>query len=149
MFKLKFKGVRKAKKIMSMLWGALSEVDKRKHYVVDSYDIQDDDEDIIEIYPTKDESGFIIETTKINNYYKTPYARLCPFLLAKSRSYMTDLIYPIKEHIHRINVDGFYTDIPLHKEKKEALGELKYEGFNPNGIIKNCTNKVIIHKPNF
>ena len=141
MFNLKNIGITKAKTIMSMLWGALCEVDKKKHYVIDTYDIPDEEE-IIEIYPTKDESGFIIKTTQINNYYKTPYARLCPFLLSKSRTQMTDLLFPIKEHIHRINVDGFYTDKVLHKDINKGLGELKYEGYLSNGVIKNCTNKM-------
>lgn len=142
LYELKEKGIEKSKKILNMLWGALCEVDKRKHFVIDKYEIPDDEE-ISEIYPCKyNENETIIKTTKINNYYKTPYARLCPFLLSKSRTYMSEIMYPIKENIHRINVDGFYTDKLLHSNKNVKIGELKYEGYNQNGIILNKTNNV-------
>ena len=53
MFKLKEEKVPKAKEILNILWGGLSEVDKRKHYTKnDIYDTPDN-EQIVEIYPTK------------------------------------------------------------------------------------------------
>jgi hypothetical protein len=53
-------------------------------------------------------------------------------------------MYPFKENIHRINCDGFYSDKLIHKNIDVKLGELMYEGFNLNGQINNCTNKVEI-----
>lgn len=147
LFDLKEKKVNKAKSILTRMWGALCEINKKKYFVSDTFDIADD-EDILEIYPCKnDESCDIIKTTKINNFYKTPYCRLGSFLLSKMRSYMGEMILPYKENIHRIYVDGFISDRLIHTNTDVRLGELKYCGYNLNGTIKNKTNKIEFELP--
>ena len=94
------------KQILTMLWGALSETDKRKQYIQNTFRL-DDDEEICEIYPSSDGTSHIIKSTKINAYYKTPFARLCPFLISQGRKHMSELLFEHKEHIHRILTDGF------------------------------------------
>lgn len=131
-----------AKAILNILWGALCEVDKRKMFIQDKFKIEEDEE-IIEIYPSStDENSHIIKTTKLNHYYKTPFARLCPFLIGQGRKQMSDTLFEYKDHIHRIQTDGFLCDIPIHFKTDVKIGELKYEGYTEHGIIKNCINKV-------
>ena len=141
LFPLKENKIQKSKNILNILWGALCEIDKKKQYVQTDFEIDDDDE-ILEIYPSSDDTSHIIKTTKMNHYYKTPFARLCPFLLSQGRRHMTTILLDIKDNIHRIQTDGFLTDKPLHSITNVKLGELKFEGFTDNGIIKNCINRV-------
>lgn len=144
MFNLKEQKVNKSKDILNILWGGLSEVDKRKHYTLgDTYDYPDD-ELITEIYPTKN-NVFTIKTTSMNHYYKTPYARLKPFLLSKSRAYISNMMMEYRQDIKRIQTDGFYTTKPIHFNKDVGLGELKFEGYTECGIIRNKTNRVDVH----
>jgi len=142
MFSLKEKNVPHSKDILNILWGALCEkviikLKDRNKIIID------DDEEINEIKPLlNDEDIDCINVNKINKKYKSNYARLGPFLLSKGRSYACDLMLEHKENIHRINVDGFITDKLIHTNKNVKLGELKYEGYNTNGKINNCTNKL-------
>lgn len=131
-----------AKDILNRLWGSLSEVDKTKQYVDTTFKI-DDDAEILEIYPSKFENDkTIIKTVKINSYYKSNFARLCPYLISKGRTTMTDIMHPYKENIKRIQTDGFIVNKKIHENRIVQLGELKYEGYNPNGEIINCINEV-------
>ncbi len=145
LFPLKEGKVNKAKNILNILWGALCEVDKRKMYVKDTFRIEEDEE-IIEMYPSNDDNGYInIKTVKYNNFYKTNFARICPFLISQGRKHMSDIMLPHINHIHRIQTDSFDIDIKIHDNKIVGLGELKYEGYNENAIIKNCVNKIKFH----
>jgi len=142
MFSLKEKNIPLSKDILNRLWGALCEkvkikLNDKKRLIID------DDEEINELKPLLgNEDIDYVYVNKINERYKTTFARLCPFLLSKGRSYACDLMIEHKEHIHRINVDGFITDKLIHTNKNVKLGELKYEGYLSNGLIKNCTNKI-------
>lgn len=145
LFDLKEKKVEKAKDILNRLWGALCEVEKKKYFCEKEINISDDEE-IFEIRPYKNNEDIdIISTNKINKRYKTNYARLCPFLIAQGRYDLSNELLPIKENIKRIQTDGFLSTIKLHENVNVKLGELKYEGFTENGIIKNCINKVEVH----
>lgn len=141
LFPLKEKKVEKSKNILNILWGALSEVDKRKFFVNDTFEI-DEDEELFELYPSNDDKGHIIRTNKINAFYKTQFARLCPFITSQGRKRMTDILYDEREHIQRILTDGFLTSKKIHENRDVKLGELKYEGYTENGNIKNCLNKI-------
>ena len=142
MFKLKEKNIENSKYILNMLWGALCEMDRRKIY--DNYENTiADDEEIYDLRPSnKDENVDVIRTHKINKRYKTNYARLCPFLLSKGRSYMSNIMLEHKDNIHRIQTDGFLSDKIIHELRDVSIGGLKYEGYTDNGKILNCINKV-------
>ena len=139
LFPLKEKKISNAKDILNILWGSLCEIDKRKTFITSDFNIKDDEE-ICEIYP-KDE-GHMLKTTKLNNYYKTQFARLCPFLIGQGRKTMSDKLFDEREYIHRISTDGVLLSKQLHTNKDVKLGEFKYEGYNPNAEIKTCINKV-------
>lgn len=147
MFTLKEKNVEKSKFILNILWGALCEVEKKKYYCdIDKIINIEDDEEIFEIRPYKNNEDIdIISTHKNYKRYKTNYARLNPFLVSQGRKHMSNILYPIRESVKRIQTDGFLSTVKLHQNQDVKLGELKYEGFTENGIIKNCLNKVEVH----
>lgn len=138
-----------SKKILNILWGSLCEIDKRKKYA-DTYTLEkDDDEDIFEMYPLGNEhkqcESYVIKTVKRNSYYKTRFARLCPFLISQGRKHMSDVMYEYKEYIKQIQTDGFSSCVKIHENKNVLIGELKYEGYNLNGIIEHCNSKNILY----
>lgn len=145
MFKLKEQSIPKAKFILNILWGALCEMSRNKYYDNKPVNIGEDEE-ISELRPCHfDEDVDLIETVKLVNMYKTNYARLAPFLLSNGRKYMSDIMIDYKDDIIRCQTDGFFIKKQLHTNIDVKLGELKYEGYTQNGIIKNCVNKVEIH----
>jgi hypothetical protein len=71
--------------------------------------------------------------------YKSPFARICPFIVSKGRANMAKIMEPYKETIVKIHTDGFISseiakDIKLSYE----LGVLVCEGlYNHIKIINN------------
>ena len=91
MFDLKEKNVEKSKFILNIFWGALCEIDKRKHFCDKDITISNEEE-IYEIRPYKNNEDIdIITTNKINKRYKTNYARLNPFLVSQGRKHMSKI----------------------------------------------------------
>jgi len=134
------------KTVLTRLWGCLCEVDKIKYYIDNEKFSIDEDEEILEIYPSHtDDKAHIIKTTKINAYYKTDFARIAPFIISYGRRQMTNTMYNYKDNIYRVQTDGFFINTPIHFNKDVKLGELKYEGFTENGNILNKINNVKVH----
>jgi hypothetical protein len=146
LFKLKEANIPKSKQLLTILWGSLCEKDKKKHFIKDEFKL-DNEEEIIEIYPcSNDDSADIIKTIKRNNMYKTPYARISPFIISYTRTYVSNIMLPHKDYIKRVQTDGFFTTKLIHTNQNVKLGELKYEGGTSHGIITHCNNKVEIDK---
>jgi hypothetical protein len=143
LFDLKEQKIEGAKMILNILWGALGQIVKDKVYTkCQNFECDESEDFLNEIQPNPfDDREHIIKTRKIINFYKTTYARYLPFLLSRSRKFMSDIMLPHIEHIYRCNVDGFYIDKSLHSNTNVNIGELKFEksGF---GNIVNCTNEV-------
>jgi hypothetical protein len=146
LFPLKDLGIKKSKNILNILWGALCEIDKRKIFISSNTFEISDDEEIIDIRPL-DVDGIenhIIKTVKISNYYKTSFARLCPFIIGQGRSQMAKIMLPYKDNIKQIQTDGFVCTMKIHENRDVKMGELKYEGYLKNGIIKHCNSKNVV-----
>jgi hypothetical protein len=74
------------------------------------------------------ENGDLVKITAHGKYYKHGYARVGPFLTAFVRKRMSDIIFPIKEHVYRCHTDGFISDISLdHIKISDKLGDFKIE----------------------
>ena len=142
LFNLKDKGANLAKDILNRLWGKLGEYDRTKKYDDKEININDDEE-IIELRPCNKNEGInLIKTNKINKPYKTNYARLIPFLKSMDRKKMSEQMFDHRANIHQILTDGFLSDKLIHTNTDVKLGELKYEGFFENVVIKNCSKVV-------
>jgi len=143
LFQLKELKIEGAKMILNILWGALGQIIKKSLYTkAQCFECDEDKELVSEISPNNfDDKEHFIKTKQILNFYKTNYARYLPFLLSRSRKFMSDIMYPYRENIYRCNVDGFYIDKEIHQNKNVNIGELKFEKFG-YGNITNCTNSV-------
>lgn len=109
------------KRILNMLWGALSEKDEKIYVDDETVETRDDEE--VEIFLDYDGE----EKIKTINGFKRPHARIAPFLTAYGRSMISKIVEPIKETVYKIHTDGFLTstdDLPTSTK----LGELKLDG---------------------
>ena len=95
------------------------------------------DENIItEITPIKISERLCVKVVPIEKHYKTNWARISPFLLAKGRDMISVLMEPHINEIKRVHTDGF---ICLKKidSKGSGLGDLRFEGICNYCEIKN------------
>jgi len=90
------------------------------------------------------ENIFKIEFCKKNDYFKYPWARLKPFILAFGRQTITRIIEPYLSSIVALNCDGFKSCDILHGideltdiQLGDGIGQIRYEGLMPENRFKN------------
>ena len=120
------------KLIMNLLWGSLCETNI-SHYQYDvtkggiNIDIDTKKYDILNQYFVRD-NIFKIEYCKKNNYYKYPWARMKPFLLAFGRQKLGRVMMPYIDTVMTVNTDGFKTYREIDIQTGTGIGEVRYEG---------------------
>lgn len=138
---------------MKMIWGALCEKVKWKRFTTVGdkkiYDLSDSNvEKILPVGGSIDPKSYIATGYKQEQLYDTDYARIAPFLLAKARVMISNIIEPHSDSIVRLQTDGFLCKKKIDFKKTNnktinsvkigtELGDLKYEG--------HCKNLKIIH----
>lgn len=131
------------KSIITRLWGVLCETNETRNIIdrncLESFEIPNNHK-IIQTKPSRNKKQIIIDTADNDNFYKSSFARLKPFLLSKGRSMISNIMQPHKDYIKKINTDGFISSVKLDIKTGEKLGDLKYEGFCSNVIIKSNAN---------
>lgn len=146
LYDLKQKNVPLSKKILNSLWGILCETDQiktttdKKEEEEEYYYNDEEDTEITFIKPSKiNENEFIIGYAKNNKFFKTNFARMKPFLLSKARLIISDIMQPYyKDLVIRCHTDGFLLkDKPENIKIGDKLGDLKYEGYYNECIVKN------------
>jgi hypothetical protein len=146
LFNLKEKNINGSKSILNILYGALCQKNKKVKEVRHNEQYNIPDECDFKIKPSNfNEEQNVIKEYKRDMQYKTPYARILPFILAKGRSIIGKIILPIKDDVLRCHTDGIYFkhDTDLSKLKfGDALGDLVYKGLHNINII-NCNNIII------
>ena len=127
-----------AKKLLNILWGALSE----KRVCQEIYTSLEDDS-VLELGINEEVADVVMlgqgkckyETESLDDLFVSGYARISPFLTAKARQIIADMIRDncSLDSVVRVHTDGIITSTPLKntfKNKTDALlGELGYEGF--------------------
>ena len=121
------------KRIINILWGALSETLTKRKIVENNsildYDIPDDSNiDIIK--PTMDGKGTIVDVVENNYYFKSNFARIKPFLLSKGRLIISDIMYPFKENVVRCHTDGIVLNKKCDIKTGDKLGDLTFEAYS-------------------
>jgi hypothetical protein len=121
------------KRILNILWGALSETNITNSYSVstDKELIINNTERIVNIKKYND-AEFIFECEEVGNKFCSGFARISPFITAKGRSLIAQLA---KEHvkdvdrIYRVHTDSILCSEPLHiKDKTDCdLGDFGLE----------------------
>jgi hypothetical protein len=150
LFDLKKKGITTAKLILNIIWGLMAQrnmrktkcttIEKDKNFI----DISEDDM-IDSIKPSKfGEDGFLLKLQETVKYYKYDHARIGPFLLAKGRERIAEVIGSYEDSLVRLHTDGFILKTAMKREHIDLgtdLGQLKYEGYCPNVSITNYATK--------
>ncbi len=136
LYKLKTKKIMYAKRILNILWGALAQRKIKKDIVEPNTElIFAFDEDIISIKNCRT-GNLKIESVSANDSFMTNYARFAPFITARGKHLITDIIATDKDNIVRCVTDGIISKTKLDIATGDIIGELKYEGYCPNITIK-------------
>jgi hypothetical protein len=121
------------KRILNILWGALSETNITNSYstTTDKEITINDNERIVNINKYND-NHFIIECEEVGNKFCSGFARISPFLTAYGRSMIAQLAKEhVKDvnHIYRVHTDSILSSEPLNiKDKSECkLGDFGLE----------------------
>lgn len=119
------------KKILNLNWGSLCATNVSTY----QYDMTKDININIDTNKHRIHNQYLIgDTVKIeyckkDEYFKYPWARFKPFLLALGRKRITDIIKPYIDNIKALNTDGFKSNIELVDIKLgDGIGELRFEG---------------------
>lgn len=139
LFDLKKKKVSGSKQILNILWGALSEINNSNYrYNTETNDTVTipENNEITSIKPV-DEKIILINCIKQTKCYKSNWGRIAPFVIAKGREMINNIMKNHIEHIKRVHTDGIISDVKLKIETGNELGELKYEGYCKNVKIVN------------
>lgn len=126
-YKIKKNKNKLAKTLLNNLWGSLTEKNcRKKRLQVGSEYIYNDDEYISKIImlDNKTEHANITFQNKIK-VYKTPYFRLCPFLLSYGRLQLIKKIINYQKDIIYIHTDGFISKKKLDLKISDEIGDLK------------------------
>jgi hypothetical protein len=85
-------------------------------------------------------TSYMVQCYKIDNYYKTNYARILPFLIAKGRYMICSIAQKNLANVVRIATDGIVLTQPIQGiELGKDIGMLKYEGCCPIFKVKSNT----------
>ena len=129
------------KRILNILWGALSEIKYTNKYMLndDSDVILEENEKILN-YRKYSDNEYLVECREIGNLYQSGFARIAPFLTARGRNMISDLaIKHVKDlnNIYRIHTDSIITTEKLDIKLKEDcnLGDFGLEKKGKCNII--------------
>jgi hypothetical protein len=148
LFALKESKIKRAKSILNILWGALSEHNTSTIHTSankkEKIQYLKPDCKIISIRPYNDNET-IIETANNNHQYKTGFARLKPFLISAGRKLIAKTMLPYKNIIFRCHTDGFIcSELPIGIETGHKLGDLVDEGMKTKISISSCKKAIIL-----
>lgn len=135
---MKEKKIPGAKSLLNTLWGALCGKARIKiTFTDDGQNVNiDDDWTIVEMGPVS-ENKYRINYVENETYFKTNFARMKPFLLAKGRFTIINMMLPYTDAIKRVHTDGFISSRKVKLQSSDTFGSLKYEGYCPNAKITN------------
>jgi hypothetical protein len=140
LFQFKYQGYKDIKKIINALWGALCQSNKIKLFT----DEIKENRTILKMLPDGDDIDACLNSKKYitlqphERAYEYNYARIKPFLVAKGRYMISQIIEKNLNNCVRVHTDGI---LLKHKIKDVTLGnnigELKYEGLSLDCQIYN------------
>lgn len=149
LFELKQKKITgRAKQILNILWGVLCERDLCN---LKSEVIADDKKPTIELGKNKKHMFFkpwndnqtIIKYQDNDHVFKTDFARIKPFILAKGRTILSKLIEPCIDDVVLAHTDGFIVKTKQKIKTGTKLGDVKYEGCCQNANIFSPSQKKV------
>jgi len=149
------KGIKEAKTVINTLWGYLCRKNKIKKNVQYEYEL-DDDEDIIEMSPSKYDNLLRITTKNAKKHtFISPVPYIGVLLTAMGRDYIQTMIDICgRGNVVRVHTDGIIINCSLNdnikkligveigKLKIEACGKLEIKHAN-SYVIRNQNNEVV------
>ena len=128
LYELKSEGLKGAKDLLNILWGALCEMNYYKSNASFDDEINITEAELKSMTTSDDGINMKYVFYKAV-YYKNNFARMKPFVLAYGRSLFSALFKDYESDIVRIHTDGFYLKSqPKSLLTGTKLGHLKYEG---------------------
>lgn len=129
------------KQILNCLWGALCQMNRKHHKMgtADAYEVRDDC--VIDSLTPYDDENIMITYHEQNNLYANRYARIEPFVLSNGRYLLYSTMKDHHEKLVYVHTDGVICDRKLDIKTGDKLGDLKFEGFRHDCVIKNITKK--------
>jgi hypothetical protein len=146
-FEFKKKGLSVGKKLLLVLWGGLCQ----KNIIKMTHDEKNKEDFILfknnkltSILPLNDYTAFKIRFKNNDFMYETNFARMAPFLLARGRRMISNIMKPHINNVVRCHTDGFITNVKLDYKQSRAncgqgsldyvtlgkeIGNIKYEGY--------------------
>ena len=138
LYSLKAKKIYGAKEILNILWGALTEKTqvKKENKVGDIKDIPANTT-INYIKPSMyDETVTLVSYSHLNRFYKHGFARVSPFLIAKGRKVISEIMEPYESILVRCHTDGvMFSAQPVGIKYSNEIGGFADEGFYPQVSI--------------
>jgi hypothetical protein len=151
LFKLKqqYRANKFLKSCLSGLWGRLCE--QEKYYKIAPIKegvITIEEDEVFDCIAHSDDTNSKYRVLNRENPYATNYARLKPFLFAKQRLMMYDMVFKQYKESHkfiRIRVDGFIVDKRIQEfdDNSKEMGKIVFDKEYHN--IRTPNKNVIIH----
>ena len=139
---------KRAKQILNCLWGLLSSKNHLKLQINPEEQIIISNPNIYLDKPNPFYDNVLIKQYNQTQLFNYDWARLKPFLIARGRKLISDIIHPYVNDIKYIHTDGFIIskELPqkLLADKTDQyvlfgkLGCLKFEEYSKHCIIENC-----------
>ena len=148
-YPLKQKKIEGAKVILNLISGIFLQKNKRKRTVINNDDFEYVEDDIAELktVPSKyNEYSTINYFVLKDDFYKSNFARVYPFLTATARSNMTDILIKYNSEILKVNTDGIISKTKLDLKYGCEIGEMKFEGSYLMNIINANIKEEILEK---
>jgi hypothetical protein len=140
LFNLKKDGVEGAKDILNIIWGALCEYKTRNKTATQDKEIDiSGDNYIHSLCPLDDNDTILLKVYQSKRVYTTNYARLGPFLLARGRMMIGQLLCNNINDVVRIHTDGWIQKTEFKSNKiGDDIGQVRFEGYSDKCIVRNC-----------
>ena len=139
LFCYKQKGFACIKKYINSLWGALCMKDKLTLFLSDKNDYIDRNKWESKTW-TPIQNGCKVELINKIKRYEYDFARIQPFLWAKSRYMLSKILEKNIDNVVFAHTDGLILTEEIKDTKLGTnLGELRFEGVDENCQVVNCT----------
>lgn len=138
------------KVLLNILWGALCEKNRFKMFASSSKTINIEETNTQYFVGLRGEDPaypdeYIVSGIHEDCHYDTPFARLAPFLLSRTRCLLSRVIEPNIDNIVRVHTDGFFSSKKLHFQKPEKFANNKLEFVKIGTDIGNLKEKHFDH----
>lgn len=148
LFPLKEQKINGAKMLLNIISGAIGEINEKLTMVDEESDEQyniPSDFSVVNIKSVRGQPNkTLVYTVNNNKYFKSNFARLKPFMLAKGRSNIITYILPHNDKVVKCNTDSIVSTEELNIKTGSKIGNLVFEGFCKHIKIKNNGKEKVI-----